>query len=312
MISITCPACKKVHKADESLLGKRVKCKDCGVMFEVTWNVSQPIQQPNAGKVEQMMAATRPLSTGITPLPPTDRASDFSNVSKDGPAATRVTANAVREYKIEDMFSGNEKEHVFSLLPGEDRIDELTIYHKHLFIVKSGITRVTLTTHRVLYTTTRVFSPIYWLLVVLFPPLLLYYAVRIMRNRNVSLPLGSIDSVEKQYRPNWLIFIVAIIVGYIVASLCGKAVESVFNESHQYASSIETIITSIIVAMLSPAVLVLLLATRCVGFQVRTKNNHFPIVYSPEDRGASEEKLDAFFKRVHAQMDHDRMFSKAT
>ena len=35
MISVTCQSCKKVHKADESLLGKHVKCKDCGVVFEV-------------------------------------------------------------------------------------------------------------------------------------------------------------------------------------------------------------------------------------------------------------------------------------
>ena len=119
-----------------------------------------------------------------------------------------------------DMFAGNEKEYVFSLLPGEERLDELTIHHQHLFFVKSGVTRVTLTTHRLLYTATRVFSPVYWLLLVLFPPLIFYYVVRLSRNRNVALPLGSIDSVEKRYRPHWLLFVLAIVVGYIIAGLC--------------------------------------------------------------------------------------------
>src|ERR1035437_3179802 len=56
MISVTCPSCKMVHKADESLLGRRVKCKDCGAMFDVRADHSQPTQQPNYGEVAQMAA----------------------------------------------------------------------------------------------------------------------------------------------------------------------------------------------------------------------------------------------------------------
>jgi len=54
MIKITCPSCRRVHKSDESLLGKRVKCKDCGFTFEVMSNGPQPVQQPNAGEVKQI------------------------------------------------------------------------------------------------------------------------------------------------------------------------------------------------------------------------------------------------------------------
>ena len=43
-----------------------------------------------------------------------------------------------------DMFSGKEKEYVFSLLPGEERLDELTIHHQHLFLVKSGVSALLL------------------------------------------------------------------------------------------------------------------------------------------------------------------------
>ena len=71
------------------------------------------------------------------------------------------------------------------------------------------------------------FSPVYWLLLVLFPPLIFYYVVRLSRDRNVALPLGSIDSVEKRYRPHWLWFVLAIVVGYIVACLCAAAIAAI-------------------------------------------------------------------------------------
>jgi hypothetical protein len=66
MISVTCPSCKKVHKADKSLLGKRVKCKDCGATFDVTLNMPRPVQQPNAGEVEQMVTAALSAVAGPT------------------------------------------------------------------------------------------------------------------------------------------------------------------------------------------------------------------------------------------------------
>jgi hypothetical protein len=56
MISVTCPSCKKVHKADESLLGKHVKCKDCGVVFEVkkmTVAVPAAVTGPTGGGISE-------------------------------------------------------------------------------------------------------------------------------------------------------------------------------------------------------------------------------------------------------------------
>jgi hypothetical protein len=134
-------------------------------------------------------------------VPPADGGLDFLNESADRSVGPKAWAEAAaRGLNLTDMFLGNEKEHVFSLLPGEQRLDELTIDHQHFFIVKSGVERLALTTHRLLYTETRVFSPLYWLLLVLFPPLIFYYAVRVSRNRNVALPLGSVDSVMAQAR----------------------------------------------------------------------------------------------------------------
>ncbi len=49
MILVTCPSCKKVHQIYESLLGKRVQCKDCGVAFEARSNGAQPVPAAVAG-----------------------------------------------------------------------------------------------------------------------------------------------------------------------------------------------------------------------------------------------------------------------
>lgn len=313
-----CPRCGKTLKVSEKAFGKVVPCPGCNQPLTVpeqseSLSPLRPVQgqAPPVGVAQAQARATSPVHPGMPPMPTTDGAFDFSNSTVDGPTASGALAKAVKGLNLTDMFLGKEKEHVFCLLPGEEALDELTIHHQHLFIVESGVTRVTLTTHRVLYTATRVFSPVYWLLLALFPPLIFYYAARIVRNRNVSLPLGSIDSVEKGYRPNWLIFIVAIVVGYMVASLCAKAVASVFGGSDQHtmfneASPLEGIVTGVLVALLSPVVLVLLLATRIVGFEVRSRNNRFFIRYSPEDRGGSEEKLDALFKKVHAEAERAR------
>ena len=58
---------------------------------------------------------------------------DFLNGNADGRGVPRALANAVQSLNVTDMFSGKEKEYVFSLLPGEERLDELTIHHQHLF-----------------------------------------------------------------------------------------------------------------------------------------------------------------------------------
>jgi hypothetical protein len=210
------------------------------------------------------------------------------------------------------MFLGNEKECVFSLLPGEQRVAELTIHHQHFFVVKAGVTRAILTTQRLLYTKTCVFSPVYWLLLVLFPPLIFYYVARLPRNRNVALPLGSIDSVEKRYCPNWLLFVLAILLGYLIALLCSAAFGTVFQRPHQHglpgeSSAMEFMVNGLVLGLVAPLVLIMMLATRMVRFVVRSRGGvDVPIWFSAGDSGVSEETFDAFFQKVHVEMENAR------
>jgi len=212
----------------------------------------------------------------------------------------------VRGLNVEDMFRGNVKEHIFTLLPGEEQVGELTIRHQQLFIFKSGVTRLTLTTQRLLYTATRVFSPIYWMLLALFPPLIFYYVVRLQHNRNVAIPLGSIDTVEKRYRPQWIWFILAVLVVNFIAGLCVLVIGSIFKGAKD-SSGVELFVEYIVFALAGPVVLILLLATRIVGFNVRTGgSNHISVRFSPGDIGVSEEEFDTFFQKVHDQMERAR------
>jgi hypothetical protein len=312
-----CPHCAKTLNVTEKAIGKTVPCPSCNQPVKV----SQPVQPsreasrvdaspPWSGAAHNGPAtpdSQMPLPSGMPPMPPTGGTFDFLNGSADSRGVPRALANVVQGLDVTDMFSGNEKEYVFSLFPGEQRLDELTIHHQHFFIVKSGVTRVTLTTHRLLYTATRVFSPVYWMLLVLFPPLIFYYVIRLSRNRNVALPLGSIDCVEKQYRLHWLWFILAINVGPIVAGLCTAAVAIMFKQSREHASALQMMVYWIVLGLLGPVVLILLLATRMVGFDVRSRgSNRFFVRFSPWDAGVSEERFDAFFQKVHAQMEYTR------
>jgi len=312
----------KTLNVTEKAFGRTVPCPSCNQPITIPPPAQTSLQatrddapSPWSGATQDSRATPNsalPVPPGMPPMPTGDGEFDFLNKTVADPAVPGTLAKAVQGLNLTDMFLGKEKEFVFHLLPGEERLDELTIQHQHLFVVQQGVTRVTLTSHRVLYTATRVFSPVYWLLLVLFPPLILYYVARMSRNRNISLPLDSIDSVEKRYRPNWLIFLVAIILGYMVASLCGKAVTTVFGGTSQNAlfsnsSPLEGIATGVVAGLLSPAVLVLLLATRIVGIEVRSRNNQFAIRYSPEDRGVSEGRIDVFLQNVHAEVERTRM-----
>ena len=141
----------------------------------------------------------------------------------------------------------------------------------------------------------------------LFPPLIFYYVIRMSRNRNVAIPLGSIDSLEKRYRPNWLWFSLAIVVGYLVAGFCAAAAAVMFNDSRGSATVLPMIVQSIVAGLAGPMVLILLLSTRIVGFDVRSRgSNRIPVRFSAGDAGVSEERFDAFFQKVHAQMEHAR------
>ena len=140
--------------------------------------------------------------------------------------------------------------------------------------------------------------------------MIFYYVFRISRNRNVAMPLGSIDSVEKRYRPNGLLFILALIIGYIFAGLCTAAIGVLFHQSRDHASWLQMIVQSLVAGLAGPAILILLLATRIVGFEVRSRGgSRLFIRFSPGDAGVSEETFDAFFQKVHAQMERARTYS---
>jgi hypothetical protein len=331
-----CPQCGNRLRLIRQFHGKHVRCTKCGVVLSVSadpWRLSVvgiPSAISPGGRLEESLYVlpddTPPTSTpmtdghspqqprlppGMPPMPATDGTFDFLNKNVDDAEAPGALAKAVQSLNLTDMFLGKEKEHVFHLLPGEERLDELMIHHHHFFVVRKGITRVTLTNQRVLYTTTRVFSPFYWLLLVLFPPLVIYYAIRISRNRNVSLPLDSIDSIEKHYRPNWLVFFMVVILGYMVATLCGRIVAIVFGGAQQQAllsqsPALEWVVAGIVAGLLSPIVLISLLASRSIGIELRSRNNQFFIRYGPEDRGVYEGKMDVFLQKVHAEVKRAR------
>ncbi len=309
-----CPHCKKTLNVTEKALGRTVSCPGCSQPVTVP---QQPesllpprpveVQTPPVRVAKAQARATSPLPPGTPPMPQTGGQFEFLNESVDRGARRETPASFVQAINLGDMFLGKEKEHVFPLLPNEELLDELTIHHQHLFIVQRGITRVTLTTHRVLYTATRVFSPVYWVLVVLFPPLIFYYALRISRNRNVSMPLGGIDSVEKRYRPNWLLFIVAIFAGFILAQLCAFGFVSVFDGPDEFLG---IVVLGGVLALVAAAVLVLLLATRIVGMEVRSCNNQFFVRFASTDLGVSEPRFDEFVQSLYAEIHRVRSFGE--
>jgi hypothetical protein len=323
-MKLPCPFCTENIVYDHKLAGKTIKCSYCQKNILMTpFNKLPPdYQQEYKAELEKIRkkqeAEQRKMEAKRLKELERQEVEKQHNIEQVFETAKLEQKKMYQQMLEKDwdlnfteMFLGKEKEHIFHLLPGEEHVDELTIHHQHVFFMQAGITRVTLTTHRILYTATRVFSPVYWLLLVLFPPLIFYYAARVARNRNLSMPLGGIDSVEKRYWPNGLMFLVAIILAYMVASLSGKAVATVFGGAQQHAllgefQLLEWTVTGIVTGLLSPAVLILLLATRMVGIDVRSKNNKFPIRYSPGDRGVSEGKIDSFLQNVHAAMVHAR------
>jgi hypothetical protein len=316
---IACPHCSRTLNVTEPAFGKTVPCPACNRPIDVAYPAQPPHQAvpaappawAGAAQDGHVAAPPRPLPAATPPVPLAAAAPELAGGGEAGPAGPAALPGALQRLNLADMFLGNEKEQVFSLLPGEERIDELAIYHRYFLIVRSGITRLTLTTQRLLYTETRVFSPVYWVLLLLFPPLIFYYVIRIARNRNVALPLGSIDSVEKRYRPHWLWCVLSIGLAYLVAGLCAAAIAWLFGGQHQRGLLNESHATEIVVewfvlGLLAPAVLILLLATRIVGLRVVTRNNGFLVPFNPGDFGVNEERFDAFLRAVHAQIERAR------
>ncbi len=328
---IACPKCGALLHAKNEWIGKAARCNTCRHQLTIAreggdatppaynnmaaaseWHYAKEGRQCgplSASDIENLIASGT--------LKPSDlvwrqgmgswssvQEAFISRRSADGSAGPRQRVSILPPWNWADMVSGKEKEDVFQLVPGEKVLDGFTVRHQHFLIVRRGITRVTLTTHRVLYTATRVFSPAYWLLVTVFPPLILYYVFRISLNRNVSVPLSSIDSVEKRYRPNWLLFILATLAAYLLAGLCTFAAMLMGNAVLAWAARILTF------GLAGPALLVLLLKTRVPGIDVGSDNNQFSVQLGASDAGVSEARIDTFIERLCAQVHRAKAFQQ--
>jgi hypothetical protein len=64
MIKVLCPSCKKAHQAPESILGRRVKCKDCGETFVAQSDVPSSGMPPTAASILADFEAKRAATKG--------------------------------------------------------------------------------------------------------------------------------------------------------------------------------------------------------------------------------------------------------
>lgn len=296
---MNCPFCGRALNVTEKAFGKTVPCPGCNQMI----SVSYPTQPPPASPTMPPSDPAGSLPPSMPPMPETGNAYDFLNNATTSVSPRNMSIADSAGLNFSDMFLGKERENVFQLFPDEDVLDEVTIRHKLILAMDRGITRIMLTNQRLLYTRTRVFSPLYWLLLVLFPPLIFYYAIRIAFNRNGSIPLSSVDSIEKRYYPNWPLFALLFVVGYLVA-LC------VFGVAHTIVDARGVLFTVnyILDGVLAVGLLVVLLATRGPWMEIRSaSSNRFPIIRRPGDLGGEEEVLDAFFQKVNAEVCRAKM-----
>jgi hypothetical protein len=167
------------------------------------------------------------------------------------------------------------------------------------------------------------------MLLLLFPPLIFYYLVRIGRNRSASFPLENIDSLEKRYRPNWSMFVAGIIAAYLIAGFCAFAValtledrskkprqvELGFSEAFSPGGSRDATtadwllpmgVRHTVLAIATIVMLASLLANRIIAIKVVSGNNDFSVLFSSGDVRGSEEEFDAFLQKVHVEIDRVR------
>lgn len=325
---VSCPHCQSVLNVTEKAVGQELPCPACKQLLKVP-QLPGPTAGASAADNPRTFSADSqypdtpvtppppptPLPTGMPPLPEPDGIASpaFPESGESPPDGvfpdSRHRLHGIARGGLTDMFLGKGKQFVFRLVPGERRLDELTIYRRHLFFIERGITRVILTTHRVLCTETRVFSPAYWVLVVLFPALMLYYVFRIGLNRHVSIALNKIDSIEKSYRPNWLLFILATLAAHMLAGIAAFAVMKAFDPRMD-SLSLEWTIRSVVLGLAAAAVLALLLATRLVGVEIRSiANNKFPVRFGSGDLGVSEARFDLFVQKLCSEVERARTFA---
>jgi hypothetical protein len=305
-----CPRCKRGLNVTEIAFGKTLPCPGCGQPFKVPHPGLQPVHVDLPGappalsvagaRVDGTSASQEPHAREMPPLPGGDRTSD-SGGHRSYSSYSESPGNG-NGLNLVDMLFGREKESVFHLAPDEKVLKEVLIHHRLFFYVDRGITRVTLTTQRLLYTSTRVFSPVYWLLLLFFPLAIFYYVFRLSRNRNGSIPLCSVDSVEKRYFPNGPLFGTALIAGSLAIWLCGEILEQVHT-----SQDARFVVLYLLTGVAALVILALLLATRVPWMFIRSGNNWFPISRSPGDEGGDEEELDSFFQETQREVQRAKM-----
>ena len=200
-----------------------------------------------------------------------------------------------------NVFLGHEEAFSFELMPDEEVLEELTLIHTFLFLFRRGVTKVTLTDHRILYNAAKVFSPLYWILLAFFPPLIFRYVARIPANRNVSIPLRNVDSVEKRYGTNWLVFILCLIaIG--VWSLAVSGVAGWLGMQGQLLLYLPAFVMALTWIVSGPLILFCLLKTRLVRIDVRSHNNRFAVWLGTMGQGNSDRGCDRFIQKTNREI----------
>jgi hypothetical protein len=281
-IVVRCPKCGVEHQAPPMVEGKRIRCNDCGHEFVAVDRADQPAARPAPPAIP---------AAGEPPFP--------QEPYPYWPEARRPPPEWA------DVFLGHEKAFRFELMPDEEVIDELTVIHTLWFIFRRGETKVTLTNRRVLYNAAKVFSPLYWILLALFPPLIFRYLVRIPANRGVAIPLGNVDSVEKRYGPNWLVFVLSMVViglwTLAVSGLTGWLVSQ--SPLLVYLPALMMAVTWVVSG---PLVLFCLLKTRLVRIEVHSHNNRFAAWLGRTGQGDSDRGVDRFIEQANIQIERAR------
>ena len=258
-----------------------VTCENCSQVFQVPDKL--------AGKTGKCTKCDSLLAIPPTPPPSRSTAGGTHATVEVDPGAS-------------DAFQESERVFEFDLMPGEQVVDELLIFHRVLFVFRSGVTKITLTNARLLYNATRVFSPVYWIALALCPPLIWYYPLRIGKNRHVALSLRNIDSIEKRYRANWLVFFSALLVCGLIARTV-MLLENSFGHwllaAGEYLLAIQVLTNFIVFLVMGPLILLCLLKTRIVSMLVRSANNVLTVHFGVLDRGVSAERFDAFIQQVN-------------
>ncbi len=319
MISVKCPNCGKAHPAEREVLGKKVRCEDCGFAFVARKEKLDKItvRCPNCGREHQAPQAVEGKRIRCNDCGHQFVAADKNEEPHPGAVPPPVSPPGEGPFPEEpypywpdapkpppewaDVFLGREKAFRFELMPGEEVIDELTLIHTVLFIFRRGVTKVTLTNHRILYNAAKVFSPPCWILAAVFPPLIFYYLARIPANRNVSIPLSEVDSVEKRYGPNWLVFGFCL-AGIGLLSLVMSGLAGWLGTRWELLEYLPGFIIAVTWIVSGPLLLFCLLKTRIVRIDVRSHNNRFAVWLGTMGQGDADRGCDHFIQEINREI----------